>query len=377
VPDYVIYSDYEEDIQDHHVHDVFEGISPSLKASVPEFKLYEQLKKRGRETLSSTTATNIGSGPSGSQDNPSWRLDRFKFLPMVDKALRHRPDAKWFVFIEADTYLVWQNLLEYLALFDPEKPLYMGKHMYIGEELFAHGGSGFALSAAAMKKVTNRWRKHVDEYDAYTTRMWAGDFVLGKALRDVGVELFWAFPHFQGEPISSIGHNVSMADKTPWCYAPITYHHMREDDIRKLWAFEQERGRLGKTGLLHRDLFKEYILPKLAPRTEDWDNLSMDTEPGDAGPFERCQTVCEGKPACLQFSYTAGKCSTSSEVILGNEAETRCLEYSAAASRCLRWDDGAQFAGSIQSGWMMERVSDYVKDMDSLCHEEANNMWVV
>jgi hypothetical protein len=374
VPDFVIYSDLEEDIQGHHVHDVFEGIGKELKESVPEFRLYDHLLAQGREGLKNTT--HFGSGPSGSQ-NPSWKLDRFKFLPMVDKALRHRPNAKWFLFMEADTYLVWQNLLEYLTKFDAEQALYIGKHMFIGDVLFAHGGSGFVLSAAAMRKVTERRNSHLAEYNEYTTQSWAGDMVLGKALRDVDVELFWAFPHFQGDPTSSLNHNITKNNKRPWCHPPITYHHMREVDIRKLWAFEQERRQNAKEELLHRDVFKEYVLPNLSAKVDDWDNLSMDTEIDDTGPFENCQSVCESKPECLQFSYAAKKCSTSTEVKLGESANTRCVEYSIAASKCIRWQEGTQFAGSIQSGWMMERLGRYVKEMDSMCGEGEKDKWVV
>jgi hypothetical protein len=374
VPDYIVYSDLGEEIDGHQIHDVFEGISDELRASVPEFKLYDHLLAYGRDGLKNTT--HLGSGPGGSLDNPSWKLDRFKFLPMMDKALKHRPNAKWFVFIEADTYMVWQNVLQYLNMFTAAQPLYIGKHMYIGDTLFAHGGSGFVLSAAAMRKVTERRNTHLAEYDAFTTKSWAGDMVLAKALHDVNVGLYWAFPHFQGEPVSSLNHNVSKIGRTPWCYAPITYHHMRPTDIQELWNFEQTRQQNGKIKLLHRDVFKEYILPKLSAKINDWDNLSMDVEPENSGPFDMCRLICESKSDCLQFSYAAGKCSTSTQVTLGESAKTRCVEYSTAASKCIRWQEGGQFAGSIQSGWMMDRLERYVLDMDSTCGG-AEGMWVV
>jgi hypothetical protein len=100
--------------------------------------------------------------------------------------------------------------------------------LFIGDVLFAHGGPDFVLSAAAMHKVMERWRANVAEYDKYTAENWAGDMVLGKALKDIGVQLFCAFPHFQGDPVSSLDYNISKIERRPWCYAPITYHHMRE-----------------------------------------------------------------------------------------------------------------------------------------------------
>ncbi|KAG9194633.1 hypothetical protein G6011_04668 [Alternaria panax] len=375
VPDYIVYSDLKEEIQGHQIHDVLEGTSDELRASAPEFKLYDHLRTHGREGLKNTT--HLGSGPDGALDNPSWKLDRFKFLPMVHKALEYRPSAKWFVFIEADTYMVWQNMLEYLTQFDPNQPFYIGKHMYIGQTLFAHGGSGFVLSSAAIRKVVERRNANLAEYDEFTAKSWAGDMVLAKALKDVSVDLFWAFPHFQGEPVSSLDHNVTKLGKTPWCYAPITYHHMQPTEIRNLWTFEQTRQQIGKTPPLHRDIFKEYILPELYAEVNDWDNLSMDVEADDTGPFEACRLLCESKPKCLQFSYAVGKCSTSARVVLGESAKTRCVEYSSAASKCVSWQEDTQFAGSIQSGWMMDRLEQYVMDMDSTCGDEDEVKWIL
>lgn len=375
VPNYVIYSDYEEEIQGRKIHDVLNEVSDEFKHSAPEFKLYDNLKNGGRSSLLPTEHS--GSGPSGSPENPSWKLDKFKFLPMVDRALRHRPDAKWFVFVEADTYLMWPNLVAYLAKLDASMELYIGKHMFIGDVLFAHGGSGFVLSAAAMRKVTERWKENVAEYDKYTTENWAGDMVLGKVLRDVDVQLFWAFPQFQGDPVSALDHNVLKVERRPWCYAPITYYHMRDADVRQLWEFEQAWQRKGKGALSHRIVFKEFILPRLAARRDNWDNLSVNLEPGNTTSFDECRTLCQTKVACLQFKYATTSSFTSDEVRLGEEAWKSCLEYSVAASKRVRWQDGTQDTNVVQSGWMLDRLPQYVEKMDSLCDGAEDVKWVV
>ncbi|EAT86074.1 hypothetical protein HBH56_025540 [Parastagonospora nodorum] len=375
VPNYVIYSDYEGAIQGHKIHDVLDEVSSDLKRSAPEFKLYSDLKIGGRSSLLPTEHS--GSGPSGSLENPSWKLDKFKFLPMVDRAFRHGPDAKWFVFVEADTYLMWTNLVAYLGKLDASKELYIGKHMFIGDVLFAHGGSGFALSAAAMRKVTEHWRDNIDEYDQYTTENWAGDMVLGKVLRDVGVQLFWAFPHFQGDPVSALDHNVLKVERRPWCYAPITYHHMRDADVRQLWDFEQAWQRKRKGALSHRVVFKEFILPRLATRHDNWDNLSVNLEPGNTTSLDDCRALCQTKATCLQYKYATNSCFTSDEVRFGEEAWKSCLEYSVAASKCVRWQDGTQETDEVQSGWMLDRLPQYVDKMDSLCDGAEDVKWVV
>lgn len=195
VPDYVIYSDLEEDVEGHHIVDVLDRVSPNVRMNVPEFWLYNRLRASGREQLEYKTL--FGSGPAGALDNPGWKLDKWKFLPMVSRALEHRPNAKWFVFIEPDTYMIWQNMLKYLSQFDASKPYYLGKYMWIGKVLFGHGGSGFIISNPAMKMVSKHWAENQEWFDEYTAKEWAGDMILGKAMENIGVHLVSASPHVQ------------------------------------------------------------------------------------------------------------------------------------------------------------------------------------
>jgi hypothetical protein len=303
IPNYLIYSDLEEDIEGHHVYDIFDEISQDLRDLVPDFDLYHQLKRKGRDGLSLDGIAHDGSGTAGSLGNPGWKLDKFKFLPMMDKSLRQMPQAKWFVFVELDTYLVWSNLLGYLSKFDAGIPHYLGKQMFIGDVLFAHGGSGFALSAPAIRKVVQYWRVHEKELNQYTIAQWAGDMVLGRALKDAQVPLMWAFLHFQGDPVSTLDHNITKANRQPWCYPEITYHHMPEDEIRSLWKFEQEwhRMRPKDAPLRHADVFKEYIYPKLGKENLEWGNYSVDPELSKNvlkseeahSSVEACRSACE------------------------------------------------------------------------------------
>ncbi|KAF2709072.1 glycosyltransferase family 31 protein [Pleomassaria siparia CBS 279.74] len=391
IPDYAIYSDYEEEIEGSHIHDVFDELSQDFKDSVPDFELYHRLKTQGRDGLSIGGTKHDGSGASGSLSNPGWKLDKFKFMPMIDKALRHRPQAKWFVFVELDTYLMWSNLLEYLSKFDAEKPYYIGKQMYIGEVLFAHGGSGFVLSAPAMRRVSEHWRAHMVEYNQYTIEQWAGDMILGKVLKDVQVPLLWAFPHFQGDPVSTLDHNITKIDRQPWCYPAITYHHMPEDEIRSLWEFEQEwqRTHPRDVPLRHANVFKEYIQPYLGKERAEWDSYSVNPEfskhtlkDGEAHTsFEACRSACESNAMCLQFSYSTSTCLVSSEVRLGRRATLQCLEYSAAASKCDKTeekatDTGEGSLGAVRSGWMVDRLAKYVRAMDQTCNDH-NIGWIL
>lgn len=401
VADYLIYSDYEEDIEGHHVHDILDEVNITLKASVPEFALYNQLHANGREGLDYHTV--FGSGPSGALENPGWKLDKWKFLPMVDRVLQQRPDAKWLVFVESDTYMLWQNVLEYLIRFDATKPHYLGKHMYINNVLFGHGGSGFILSRPAAEKVAAHWREHQFEYDQYTLTEWAGDMILGKALKDVKIDMFWAFPHLQGDSLTTIDWNVSKLDREPWCYAPLTFHHMNQDEFKQVAAFEQDWLRHNHHSDLprFRDVFKHIVLPKLAPQVDDWDNLSTGRQYSDEilSKFskdernmltsteleahlsvDKCRSACIGQAICIQFSYIPGVCSVSEELKLGHGSELQCLEYSSAAGRCIKPGthdvNTSVRVPAVASGWVMSRVEEYIARLDASCEVLGSNDWV-
>ncbi|KAJ2985881.1 hypothetical protein NUW58_g5297 [Xylaria curta] len=390
VPDFVIYSDLEEDVEGHHIIDVLDQINDKYRSTAPEFWLYNKLRATGRKSLNYQTS--FGSGPAGALDNPGWKLDKWKFLPMLNRSLQHRPNAKWFVFIEPDTYLIWQNVLEYLERFDSSKPHYIGTGMYIGDVLFAHGGSGFIISNPAMKTVLDYWKEHQDWFDQYTAKEWAGDMVLGRAMKEAGISLSSASPHLQGNSLTGMDWTVNKLNKPTWCYAPLTFHHMTKPDFQIMWQFEEAwvRHKERTATLRFRDVFKNIVQPQLQSERRKWDNTPTGTEYSDEAfaklseedrkalseterkaqvSFDYCRAVCENKPSCIQFSYAPRKCIISNELRVGHAVESQCLEYSHVAGNCIKTEDETQDVApnkelSVKSGWVMTRVLQSVEQMD-------------
>jgi len=244
VPHYEIYSDFEEVIEGHHVHDVLNEVNPEIVASHPDFEYYNRLRGKGRDAFSEeeiakwTSAKNTNSG----RDSPGWRLDKWKFLPLAEKAFRDRPQAKWFIFIESDTYILWKSLISWLDHFDPSLPWYLGQQMQIGDVVFAYGGAGFAISQPALKKVVEHRNTNLKFYDDFTAGHWAGDCVLGKALADVGVPLMWAFPTLSSEEPADTDFESGFggAEKHPWCFYAASYHHLPPAEYSAFYNFEQK-----------------------------------------------------------------------------------------------------------------------------------------
>lgn len=243
VPHFTILSDLDEEIEGHAVHDVLGAVTEKRRNEHDDFKLYRQLKKTGKRGLEAqqviTTQSGSSKGDYLNTGNDGWKLDKWKFLPMVDKAYQEMSNAKWFVFIEADTFLGWNNLLEYLANFDASKPYYIGKHLYIKDIEFGYGGAGFVLSNPAMRKVTEQRSTRISDYEEFTASHWVGDCALGKVLEDAKVPLHRAFPHFQGDSPATMDPATTKIDRDAWCFPVITYHHVSPTEIEDLWHFEQ------------------------------------------------------------------------------------------------------------------------------------------
>lgn len=363
--DYVIFSDFEEDVEGHHIYDALDQVNDDIKSRHNDFELYRRLQVQGRKALNSSELNDApGTGPAtnGKTDNAGWRLDKWKFLPMMNKTLTMYPDKEWYVFVETDTYLVWSNLLQWIAMMDPEKPIYAGYQMQIGEQVFAHGGSGFVVSNYAMRLVTDHYARNTSWWDTFTSGQWAGDCVLGKAFEDAGSPLLWSWPLTQGERPNTLDFWKKDYAKRLWCFPALTYHHMSSDEIETMWTFEREwiqnvsseyniwhlhvvTPSQQQTVLRQKDVFTTHILPQLlSGERGDWDNLSGDLhEETEVDTLSECRDMCQDWSECKQYRLAARRCMISDEIKLGGPVSTEL---------------------GVQSGWMRDRINQAVHDVE-------------
>jgi hypothetical protein len=234
----LVVSDLESEVLGHKVYDILADIPLSARQKIPEFKGYHALQNG---------TTNID-GAAG------WRLDRFKFLPMIERAKKVNPTAEWYVFLETDTYMVWDNVFRMLEQFDPSVPLYMGspapgRGLEGGGVIwFAYGGSGFVLSRAAVDKLMTRdigrYGQFVgpsisDQYLEVVTNDCCGDSVLGTALYEKGIKLSGMWPMFNAHPLDSI----PFGNDNHWCQPVISMHKSLLGDMHGLAEWENGRNR--------------------------------------------------------------------------------------------------------------------------------------
>jgi hypothetical protein len=239
-PNYIIYSDVAEMFQDHHILDSLEGVTSEIKANHADFALYRRLQQQsGRAALQESELSGPDSiipGASGKSENPGWKLDKWKFLPMMRKTLEDHPERHWYVFVETDTFIFWETLLAYLAVLDWTQPYYVGGQTWIGDVEFAHGGSGYLVSRPALERVVKQYVDNQRDWEKFTDDHWAGDCVLGKAFRDAGIPLTTAWPIWQGDTIGNMNYGHS---QRLWCQPTVSYHHLDAPAIEDLWNYGQ------------------------------------------------------------------------------------------------------------------------------------------
>ena len=228
----LIVSDAEEHFEGQQTIDIIEDIPAHLRDNE------QQLDAWRNGSIIDGTAT----------IKQAWRLDKFKFLPAVSRAWRMRPDRKWYVFYEADTYVVWDNLFRWVEHFDPDEPHYFGSPSPGRRDTwFANGGPGYILSREAVRRLVKEdWNAETGEYvgSKLTERCWddvhgncCGDSVLGWALILQNITLSGLFPMMT--PHAPHGLPFS-GQKKHWCQPLLTMHKPAEEDILGLWRWQWE-----------------------------------------------------------------------------------------------------------------------------------------
>ncbi|KAJ5257040.1 hypothetical protein N7478_013144 [Penicillium angulare] len=323
IPNVLIVSDFEEEIDGIRTHDVFRNMSNSVREN-KEFGLYNRARNHGRAGLTEQDFVKVANSAAGMGDNPGWALDKWKFLPMVVEARNYHPTAKWYFVLEADTYPFWSNLLVWLENFDSSKKWYLGNQMMISGDVFAHGGSGFALSNGAINAVADEYTKRMDAWHDRTMASWAGDCMLGIALLEIGISLTWSWPHVTGQSVWDQDAVNEAYGERPWCHAPVTFHHMTPTDIEMMYKFETEWfSDKNHSHLLYSDVFSRVVHPRLADRLDDWDNkagteLIKEGDEEAKWTLSECAEACAQDTKCIQYSIDeAGTCKTSDLILRG------------------------------------------------------------
>ncbi|KAI1869272.1 uncharacterized protein JN550_005902 [Neoarthrinium moseri] len=370
--DFLIFSDMKQTIAGLDILDSLDTVLPEAMKDNEDFELYHRQKSClvGQEHCNSA-ADNSASGAG-------WELDKYKNVHIAEKAFSMRPDYDWYVTIDADTYLLIPNLVQWLSTLDSKKKWYLGSAASYQGFPFAHGGSGYILSHAALQDFAGNHPGIANQYDTKIKEVCCGDYMLAQALKDtidLGIKNVW--PTINGEKPFTMPIGPRQ-----FCEPLVTMHHLSSEEMSSFWEFEQRFYESQKPGpdrtLRVKDVFHEFVKPRLQEKREDWDNLSEDWfyfDPEERNDhttrqknrrkkdrltdlekvahksYEDCSKMCDSKEECFQFRFEYGVCSYGKDVVIGNPRKKSKDEKR-------RW----------MSGWKVERVEAWLEKNDNCEH---------
>jgi len=177
------------------------------------------------------------------------------------------------VFIETDSYVIWPNLVKWLKGYDSTKPLYLGSVVMVGDIMFAHGGTGYVISNAAMNKLLGPERTGLaSSWDLRLRNECCGDYALALALKEHGVSVTGVEPYMNGKKPSTFQYGPDL-----WCHAVVTMHHLVPHDVNNIWRYERRRERVlanPNETTTFSEFYFHFMEPQLTETREDWDNFS-------------------------------------------------------------------------------------------------------
>uniref|UniRef100_A0A093V617 N-acetylgalactosaminide beta-1,3-galactosyltransferase n=1 Tax=Talaromyces marneffei PM1 TaxID=1077442 RepID=A0A093V617_TALMA len=358
----IIYSDVPDVIGSYQLVDVLANTSSRTVLRSPDFQPY--LLQEDFDEKQGWIEGDIA-GPIG-----GWKLDKYKFLPLINHAGQSQPDAKWYIYMEDDAFIFLPNLLQHLATFDWKDAWYIGSLAVKHGEIFAHGGAGFALSRGAWEKTFGTDKDIIEKYENFTEAHGCGDHVLGHVLKDHGV----SFGETHEAEQFTFGFNPESYwnmwyGKANWCKPIFSMHHMHLKDISRSYNVEKAWD-FAKNGLMrYRDIYHSFIAPVTRRRIEWWDNRSsshaISSSEAKAGEnmwipesvnprdswlkswesVDDCEEACLAWPECVQWSFYEDLCKMSDRVVLGTG-------YTSTDPRRLT-------ALKTTSGWVSKRVEEW------------------
>jgi hypothetical protein len=156
----------------------------------------------------------------------------------MEQTWEMKPNMEWYVFAEADTYVFWPNLVEWLRTrVNSSEKLYVGSVTWINDFPLAHGGTGYVISGVLLRNLVESNPGVSELYNHKARNECCGDLLLSQALKErAGVKVQHAYPMFNGEKPSTLPYGPGH-----WCEPIFTMHHMVSEEISAVWQYEQTR----------------------------------------------------------------------------------------------------------------------------------------
>ncbi|CZT44583.1 uncharacterized protein RSE6_04774 [Rhynchosporium secalis] len=282
------FSDMAQNVGGHLLIDALDQIPASVKNSNSDFDLYTKQQELKDPVEISKLLKNMKS-PEDDKQLAAWALDKYKNLHIVEKAFAAKPDADWYMHIDADTYVLWPSLVAWIKKLDPSKKYYLGSMACLDTLPFAHGGSGILVSRAATRSLVVDGNGTAARWDSQIAGNCCGDGILAAAFKEQDIHVKNANPSLMGESPSTIKFELYN-----WHEPLVTLHHVSAIDAVRLRSFEDKRQNKSAP-VLYSELFTGLIWDMIPDSAEDWDNLSDGATVPNIYFADECARSCSGE----------------------------------------------------------------------------------
>lgn len=328
IPNVLIVSDGEHAYGNRRTIDVLADLPAKTYLKEEDYIVYEAQRNATRD------GTELHHGHEG------WKIDKYKFLPMIETAVERNNKVDWYVFLESDTYMFWDNVFRLLENYDASVPYFFGspapgrkyrpnpKSEDEEQVWFAYGGAGFILSTVAAHRLVDRPRNSLGvkgprlttEYEEDIRNDCCGDSMLGWALQDkaaMGISGLW--PMFNPHRIEDIPFS-----KDYWCEPVISLHKSTPGAFEDLWRWEYEQRPSQELPLTYRDLLMSYH-GNFSQR-EDWDaafeaGFQLDDNSTVHTSLDACEAGCFANSECRQYTWHGRHCYYSRALYIGSSKQ--------------------------------------------------------
>ena len=230
VPKFVIFSDVDDEVNGTKIYNALDTLDQEIRDKSSAFEIYrrlQQFRKEGRDI------SELGIDLKA-ENKEVTALDKWKMLPMLEKALDFHPFAKWFVFVEDETMFFWTNLLLWLLGSESSSAYFLGEKKTSNDLVHANGGSGFILSSLALANVVSEIKKDSEKMEEIIKNEDSGDAVLGRLMSKIDIKLSNVWPSLQFKTPQTINYN-----SPAWSKPVATYRADSPAALIDLWEFEQ------------------------------------------------------------------------------------------------------------------------------------------
>ncbi|KAH7327135.1 hypothetical protein BKA65DRAFT_528149 [Rhexocercosporidium sp. MPI-PUGE-AT-0058] len=306
------YSDMAQKVGDHQLVDALDRIPPSVKDGNLDFDIYRKQQEL-QDPVKVVSLLKDMKHPKHEDKLAAWALDKYKNIHIVEKAWAAKPNADWYIHIDADTYVIWSSLMAWIRKLNPSKKSFLGSMACLSELPFAHGGSGILLSRGATENLVIKNNGTAARWDSRIAGNCCGDAILAEAFKEQNIAVMNAWPTINGESPSTIPFQSES-----WCQPLVTLHHVSAEDAQRLRDFEDRR-RKKSSPVLYSELFVDLVWNFLPDSLENWDNMSDGITVPEIHTAENCAKACEMNRHCLQSLFNGNECKLGTAKIIFGE----------------------------------------------------------